>query len=89
MSQVRLKQSYGQGYCSITLKHNYVSSRRLLHAHNRLSCSCFVLLRHLSAFAEDGQTGGTVTPLGSLQLLLSDLVWIRFPVSNSTPGEDH
>lgn len=30
MSKVGVKQSYGQRYCSITLKHNYVSSGQLL-----------------------------------------------------------
>ncbi len=49
--KVRVKGSYGQGYCFITLKHNYVSSRRLLHT-LAIDCSlCFASVQHFCVFA--------------------------------------
>lgn len=43
MSKVRVKGSYRQGYCSIMLKHNYVSSGPLLHA-LAIDCSLYSVL---------------------------------------------
>ena len=55
MSKVRVKGSYGQGYCSITLKHNYVSSERLLGT-LAIDCSLyFASVQHFCVFAPPPQ----------------------------------